>query len=144
MSGTLNLQEYGLTVAEVHRNLPPSSLYEHAMRHEKDASIAENGALVAYSGAKTGRSPKDIEDQITYPLSVALLSVPGADSVRGRSMFGSSFVQVTFKDGETLVGATQGYQPDRPGFFLTPADPKSNNERIFVVTKAVARVSFAP
>ena len=53
-------------------------------------------------------------------------------------------VQVTFKDGETLVGATQGYQPDRPGFFLTPADPKSNNERIFVVTKAVARVSFAP
>jgi phosphoenolpyruvate carboxykinase (ATP) len=43
----------------VHRNLPPSVLYEHAIRYEKDASIAENGALVAYSGVKTGRSPKD-------------------------------------------------------------------------------------
>src|SRR5688572_2349819 len=50
---------YGLSVKEVLRNLPPSSLYEHAIRYEKDASIAENGALVAYSGAKTGRSPKD-------------------------------------------------------------------------------------
>ena len=54
-----NLQEHELTVAEVHRNLPPSALYEHSIRYEKNASIAENGALVAYSGAKTGRSPKD-------------------------------------------------------------------------------------
>jgi phosphoenolpyruvate carboxykinase (ATP) len=54
-----NLNEYGLTVSEVHRNLPPSALYEHAILYEKDAHIAENGALVAYSGAKTGRSPKD-------------------------------------------------------------------------------------
>lgn len=48
-----------LTVGDVHRNLPASSLYEHAIRYEKDASIAENGALVAYSGVKTGRSPND-------------------------------------------------------------------------------------
>ena len=54
-----SLAEHGLDVTEVHRNLPPSALYEHAIRYEKDASIAENGALVAYSGAKTGRSPKD-------------------------------------------------------------------------------------
>jgi len=54
-----NLTAHSLTVAEVHRNLPPSALYEHAIRYEKDASIAENGALVAYSGVKTGRSPKD-------------------------------------------------------------------------------------
>lgn len=45
-----------------------------------------------------GRSPKDIEDQVTYPLSVSLLAVPGAESVRGKSMFGYSFVQVTFRD----------------------------------------------
>src|SRR5687767_14243038 len=56
---TFDFMGYGLSVKEVHRNLPPSSLYEHAIRYEKDASIAENGALVAYSGAKTGRSPKD-------------------------------------------------------------------------------------
>jgi Cu(I)/Ag(I) efflux system membrane protein CusA/SilA len=45
-----------------------------------------------------GRSPKDMEDQVTYPLSVAFQAVPGAKSVRGRSMFGFSFVQVTFAD----------------------------------------------
>lgn len=45
-----------------------------------------------------GQSPKDVEDQLTYPLSVALQSVPGATSVRGKSMFGFSFVQVTFDD----------------------------------------------
>jgi phosphoenolpyruvate carboxykinase (ATP) len=49
----------GLTVSNIHHNLSPSALYEHAIRFEKDASIAENGALVAYSGVKTGRSPKD-------------------------------------------------------------------------------------
>jgi phosphoenolpyruvate carboxykinase (ATP) len=54
-----NLQEYDLTVHEIHRNLPPGALYEHAIRYEKRASIASSGALVAYSGAKTGRSPKD-------------------------------------------------------------------------------------
>jgi phosphoenolpyruvate carboxykinase (ATP) len=59
MADPFNLKEHGITVAEIHRNLPPSVLYEHAIRYEKDASIAENGALVAYSGAKTGRSPKD-------------------------------------------------------------------------------------
>src|SRR5215471_18977263 len=59
MNSSFNLQEYDITVAEVHRNLPPSQLYEHAIRYEKDASIADNGALVAYSGVKTGRSPKD-------------------------------------------------------------------------------------
>jgi phosphoenolpyruvate carboxykinase (ATP) len=48
-----------LTVREIHRNLPVGILYEHAIRFDKETRIAENGALVAYSGAKTGRSPKD-------------------------------------------------------------------------------------
>ena len=59
MTDPFKLKDHGITVAEIHRNLPPSALYEHAIRYDKDASIAENGALVAYSGAKTGRSPKD-------------------------------------------------------------------------------------
>jgi phosphoenolpyruvate carboxykinase (ATP) len=54
-----DLKDNELTVSEIHRNLPVGALYEHAIRYEKDASIADNGALVAYSGAKTGRSPKD-------------------------------------------------------------------------------------
>ena len=58
-SAIFDLTGYGLNITEVHYNLSPSVLYEHAIRYEKDASIAENGALVAYSGAKTGRSPRD-------------------------------------------------------------------------------------
>ena len=54
-----DLRDQGLTVREVYRNLPPSTLYEHAIRYDPNACIAENGALVAYSGTKTGRSPKD-------------------------------------------------------------------------------------
>lgn len=60
-------------------------------------NIGENQVIVLTPWP--GRSPKDIEDQVTYPLSVSLLAVPGAESVRGKSMFGYSFVQVTFKDG---------------------------------------------
>jgi phosphoenolpyruvate carboxykinase (ATP) len=56
---SFTLKEHELDVEQVHRNLAPSALYEHAILYEKDAHIAENGALVAYSGAKTGRSPKD-------------------------------------------------------------------------------------
>ena len=51
-------------------------------------------------------------------------------------------VEVTFADGEVLVGSTLGYDPSRPGFFLFPADPKSNNIRVFAVTTAVKKVRF--
>ena len=49
-------------------------------------------------------------------------------------------IEVTFKDGEVLVGTTLGYDTNRPGFFLFPADPKSNNIRVFAVTTAVKKV----
>jgi len=51
-------------------------------------------------------------------------------------------IEVTFKDGEVLVGTTLGYDPSRPGFFLFPADPKSNNVRVFAVTTSVKKVRF--
>ena len=51
-------------------------------------------------------------------------------------------IRVVFKDGEVLVGITQGYQPERLGFFLLPADGKSNNERCFVITSATREVTF--
>ena len=41
-----------------------------------------------------------------------------------------------------MVGTTQGYNPGRPGFFLIPADPQSNNERCFVVTGATQEVAL--
>ncbi len=51
-------------------------------------------------------------------------------------------LQILFKDGETLVGSSTAYDAARPGFFLTPADPKSNNDRIFIVAKAVRAVAY--
>jgi hypothetical protein len=51
-------------------------------------------------------------------------------------------VEVTFMDGEVLVGTTLGYDPSRPGFFLFPADPKSNNLRVFAVSTAVKKVRY--
>ena len=45
-------------------------------------------------------------------------------------------VAVLFKDGELICGYTLGYVPGRQGFFLTPADPKSNNMRIYVLEES--------
>ena len=51
-------------------------------------------------------------------------------------------ILVEFMDGEILVGTTTGYQPGRPGFFMTPADLSSNIERCYIVTAATRRVNF--
>ena len=46
-----------------------------------------------------GQAPQVVEDQVTYPLTTALMAVPGAHTVRGFSMFGDAFVYVLFEDG---------------------------------------------
>lgn len=51
-------------------------------------------------------------------------------------------VQVTFPDGEMLVGSTVGYDRRRQGFFLIPADPQSNNRSIFILSAAATSVRF--
>ncbi len=58
MSGSI-LSGLGLVTADVRRNPTPSQLYEEAIRREPESRIADSGALAAYSGAKTGRSPLD-------------------------------------------------------------------------------------
>lgn len=52
-----------------------------------------------------GRSPRVIEDQITYPLTTTMMSVPGAKVVRGYSFFGDAYVYVLFEDGTDLYWA---------------------------------------
>ena len=51
-------------------------------------------------------------------------------------------IEVTFLDGEVLVGTTTGYDPKRQGFFLFPADPQSNNLRTFIVSTYVSQVKY--
>jgi Cu(I)/Ag(I) efflux system membrane protein CusA/SilA len=52
-----------------------------------------------------GQAPQIVEDQVTYPLSTAMLAVPGAKTVRGYSFFGLSFVYAIFEDGTDLYWA---------------------------------------
>jgi Cu(I)/Ag(I) efflux system membrane protein CusA/SilA len=52
-----------------------------------------------------GQAPQVVEDQITYPLTTAMLAVPGAEVVRGYSFFGLSFVYIIFEDGTDLYWA---------------------------------------
>ena len=70
-----------------------------------------------------GRSPQDVEDQVTYPLTVSLLGVPGVKTVRSYSMFGFSSIYVIFEDStefywsrsrlvEKLASLPQGTLPD--------------------------------
>ncbi len=52
-----------------------------------------------------GRDPQTIEDQVTYPLTTTMLSVPGVSDVRGYSFFGFSFVYIIFEDGTDMYWA---------------------------------------
>lgn len=58
--------------------------------------IGDNQQIVATEWM--GRSPKDIQDQITYPLTTSLLGIPGVKTIRSSSMFGMSFIYIIFED----------------------------------------------
>ncbi len=49
-------------------------------------------------------------------------------------------IKVEFSDGEIIRGKTMAYSANRPGFFVFPVDPRSNNERVYVVTSSVREV----
>jgi len=61
--------------------------------------------------------------------------------IEGESSHGRR-IEVVFTDDELLIGSTLGYDPSRQGFFLFPADPESNNVRVFTVTSSVKNVRF--
>jgi hypothetical protein len=51
-------------------------------------------------------------------------------------------VHLTFADGEMMIGTTQGYRAGGAGFFVTPADPRANHVRIFVLAGALRQIRF--
>jgi hypothetical protein len=63
------------------------------------------------------------------------------EDIKDQKLIGKK-VKVEFNDGEILNGLTLGYSPQRRGFFFTPIDPSSNNERIFAVLSAVKDITF--
>ena len=77
-------------------NLNTSILPRDPVPVDAIPDIGENQQIVATEWM--GRSPKDIQDQVTYPLTSALLGIPGVKTIRSTSMFGMSFIYVIFKD----------------------------------------------
>lgn len=63
------------------------------------------------------------------------------EDVKDQRLVGKK-VKVIFKDDEELLGTTLGYSPRRKGFFFSPIDPESNNERIFAILSAVKDITF--
>jgi small nuclear ribonucleoprotein (snRNP)-like protein len=55
---------------------------------------------------------------------------------------GGRKIRVEFADGEVIIGYVLGYSPDRPGFIMSPADSKGNNNRVFVVRSATKHIEF--
>jgi hypothetical protein len=51
-------------------------------------------------------------------------------------------IEVTFRDGEILVGSAPTYSPDMQGFFVFPADPRSNTLKVFALTRAIKSVRW--
>jgi copper/silver efflux system protein len=70
-----------------------------AVRTPLDAIPDLSDVQVIIRTTYPGQAPQIVENQVTYPLSTTMLSVPGARTVRGYSMFGDSFVYILFEDG---------------------------------------------
>ncbi|MCW7752587.1 efflux RND transporter permease subunit [Desulfobotulus sp. H1] len=77
------------------------SLYKTPMDAIPDLSDVQVIIKTSYPG----QAPQVVEQQVTYPLSSALLAVPKATAVRGYSMFGDSYIYVIFEDGTDLYWA---------------------------------------
>jgi Cu(I)/Ag(I) efflux system membrane protein CusA/SilA len=70
-----------------------------ALRTPLDAIPDLSDVQVIIRTTYPGQAPQIVENQITYPLTTTMLSVPGAKTVRGYSFFGDSFVYILFEDG---------------------------------------------
>jgi hypothetical protein len=99
-------------------------------------SVGEEGRKVSevlFSDLKAVFFVKSLEGKQDHPLTK---DVPEEKGEPGTQMK----VKITFLDGETLMGTTQGYTLEREGFFIVPLEEDSNNLRIFVISKAVKDV----
>jgi len=98
-----------------------------AVRGAKPVEVRFDELKAVFFVREFGGKPRPQKDPIEPPPS---------HSAAGRG------IRVMFRDGEILIGTTNGYQPGRPGFFVVPADPDSNNERCFVIASAALQVSL--
>ena len=96
-------------------------------QYSKDVIEVSNSLLKAVFFVKTFEGNKDHRGPEDFSME-SLKAAPGLK------------VKVTFFDGEVMYGSTNGYQPDRKGFFIFPADEESNNERVFIIRQSTVAV----
>ncbi len=106
----------------------PNKEQFHLTEHSSDEIID-----IDVSDLKAIFFVKDFEGKSDYQERKGFLD---DQNIQGRK------VRVIFQDGEAIVGSVLGYDPKRQGFFVIPADPESNNSRIFVVVAATTDVEF--
>ncbi len=106
----------------------PNKEQFHLTEHSSDEIID-----IDVSDLKAIFFVKDFEGKPDYQERKGFLD---DQNIQGRK------VRVIFQDGEAIVGSVLGYDPKRTGFFVIPADPESNNSRIFVVVAATTDVEF--
>ncbi|MPM26544.1 Multidrug resistance protein MdtC [bioreactor metagenome] len=85
---------WGLSTAPF--NWPGALLPRDPVPVDAIPDIGDNQQIVATEWM--GRSPKDIQEQITYPLTTSLMGIPGVKTIRSSSMFGMSFIYIIFED----------------------------------------------
>ena len=117
----------------------------------KDGSI-KKGVLVDFSPDKTTLKliPSNGEIQLiaTENLKAVFFvkdfqgSKKRKDKYIDANPWGGKKIQVHFIDGEILIGYTLHYDLGNQGFFVLPADGKSNNDNIFVIASAINKITF--
>ncbi|GHV16418.1 cation transporter [Fibrobacterales bacterium] len=90
----LGILVWGISVAPFDFGLPNE--FRNPINVDAIPDLGENQQIVATEWM--GRSPKDIQEQITYPLTTALLGIPGVKTIRSTSMFGMSFIYIIFDE----------------------------------------------
>ncbi len=108
---------------------PHKEVFHVTMKTQYAKEVAEvsNSQLKAVFFVKTFEGNKDHRGVDEFSLE-SLENIP------------SLKIKVTFFDGEVMYGSTNGYAPDRKGFFIFPADQESNNERVFIIRESTTAV----
>ena len=96
-------------------------------QYAKEVIEVSNSLLKAVFFVKTFEGNKDHRSLDDFSLE-SLNNIPGLK------------IKVVFSDGEVMYGSTNGYAPERKGFFIFPADKDSNNDRVFIIRESTVAV----
>ena len=120
--------------------------------HRLDGSLLKGSTTDFAPGRQTLHVKDQDTGQMTLVDTTELKAIFFVNSFEGnqhhiertdveRTGFGKK-IKVHFKDGETIFGYTTSYSAGRPSFFVFPADPESNNQRVFVLDHSTNQIDF--